>query len=63
MKTQLDLPRPLLLQAASLAARRKISLSRFVAETLAQLIRADPPIEIEPPPDLLFDEFRDELGL
>jgi hypothetical protein len=66
MKTTLDLPRPLLLRIVARAARKRIPLSRYVAESLERAI----PIERPPRTDhsstedhSLFDDLRGELGL
>ena len=64
MKTTIDLPRPLLLQAASRAARKRVPLSRFIAESLQHHLALETDTtKPAPPPDPLFEELRDELGL
>lgn len=64
MKTVIDLPRPLLLRAASRAARKRVPLSRYIAESLEQHLVHDPDqAESLSEPDPLFDDLRAELGL
>ncbi|MFC7336707.1 hypothetical protein ACFQY0_05930 [Haloferula chungangensis] len=66
MKTTLDLPRPLLLRIAARAARMRVPVSRYVAESLEKIIPTDLPTPTPPPgkgDDPLFEELRQELGL
>lgn len=65
MKTLIDLPRPLLLRAISLAAREQLPLSRLIAESLECRLPADSssPPPPGPAPDPHYDQFRAELGL
>jgi hypothetical protein len=71
MRTIVDLPRPLLLRAVSRAARKRVPLSRFIAESLERELvgRRDPPpaaprpADAGPADDPLFEALRDELGL
>ncbi|MGB6222027.1 hypothetical protein [Haloferula sp.] len=66
MKTTLDLPRPLLLRIVARAARMRIPISRYIAETLEQTIPRESPkpdLSTEETKDPLFDAFREELGL
>lgn len=66
MKTTLDLPRPLLLRIVARAARMRVPVSRYVAESLEKTIPREQhspnptPKQVEDP---LFEELRDELGL
>jgi|GEM_PF-3853392 len=69
MKTIVDLPRPLLLRAVSRAARKRVPLSRFIADSVEHELgsRSDGsearPAANPPPGDPLFEAFREELGL
>ncbi len=64
MRTVIDLPRPLLLRAVSRAARKRVPLSRYIAESLEQHLVRDPDqADRLSEPDPLFDELRAELGL
>ncbi|MEM1082664.1 MAG: hypothetical protein AAGI48_00960 [Verrucomicrobiota bacterium] len=65
MKTNLDLPRPLLLRIASQAARLRMPVSRYVAMTLERSHPEAAAIhsQIEPDDDELFEQLREELGL
>ena len=67
MKTTLDLPRPLLLRIVARAARMRVPVSRYVAESLEKIISKEP---VAPSTartihhdDPLFEELRNELGL
>lgn len=66
MKTTLDLPRPLLLRIVARAARMRVPVSRYVADSLEKIITKERHSLSQTPPqgeDPLFDELRDELGL
>ena len=66
MKTTLDLPRPLLLRIVARAARMRVPVSRYVAESLERIIPKEPHSFHHAPKkgeDSLFEELRDELGL
>lgn len=67
MKTTLDLPRPLLLRIAARAARMRVPVSRYVAESLERIIPKDHAAPCHSKnkidDDPLFEELRNELGL
>ena len=66
MKTTLDLPRPLLLRIVARAARMRVPVSRYVAESLERIIpnETSPSKSSSPESeDPLFEELRSELGL
>lgn len=66
MKTTLDLPRPLLLRIVARAARMRVPISRYVADSLEVVIPKELPQSPAPKSenhDPLFEELRDELGL
>lgn len=64
MKTLIELPRPLLLRAASRAARKRMPLSRYIAESLEKELSREPSKPTAgPAPDPLFEDLRQELGL
>ncbi len=64
MKTLIELPRPLLLRAASRAARKRMPLSRYIAESLEKELSREPSKPTAgPASDPLFEDLRQELGL